>query len=59
MKLKDLRLGQRFLFVDDKVSTDIYVKKKEADNKYCIVGLPDVYDEFAALLESEVVTEDS
>ena len=57
MKLRDLEFGKNFLFVNLKVCTDIYKKKKKLNSEYCIVGLPDVYDEFAASLDEEIISE--
>ena len=43
----------------DTVLTDIYKKKRKLNDEYCIVGLPNVYDEFAASGDSQVVTYDT
>ena len=57
MKLKDLAIGQRFLFVNNEAMTDIYVKKGKLANGYFLVGLPGVYDEFASHGDTEVIVE--
>lgn len=56
MKLKELNVGDKFLFVNESVLTDIYVVKHKHKNYY-EVGLPNVYDVFAAFLDEEVITE--
>lgn len=55
MKLKDLKIGEKFLFANDTILTDVYVKKGKLNNEYCLVGLPGVYDVFAAPLDTEVI----
>lgn len=59
MKLEEVKMGGLFMFVGDTVLTDIYKKKKKLNDEYCIVGLPNVYDEFAAREDSQVVTYDT
>ena len=54
MKLKDLNVGDKFMFVNNDVLTDIYVLKYILKNYY-VVGLPHIYDEFAAFPETEVI----
>ena len=54
MKLKDLKIGQKFLFIGNEFLTDVYVKKGEYNKEYCIVGLPGV-DEFAVRLDTDVM----
>ena len=54
MKLKDLKIGQKFLFIDNEFLTDVYVKKGEINKEYCIVGLPGV-DTFAVRLDTDVM----
>lgn len=56
MKLKDLNVGDKFLFVNGGVLTDIYVVKRKHKEFY-EVGLPYVCDVFAAFLDEEVITE--
>lgn len=58
MTLEEVKIGGLFMFVGDSVLTDIYKKKRELNNEYCIVGLPNVYDEFAARGDSQVVAYD-
>lgn len=57
MKLRDLEFGKNFLFVNPGVCTEIYKKKKKLNSEYCIVGSPNVYDEFAAPLNEEIISE--
>jgi len=57
MKLKDLEIGQKFLFINDNYLTDVYVKKGNLNSEFCLVGTPGVYDVFASQLETEVVVE--
>ena len=58
MQLKDLNIGDKFLFVDGGVLTDIYVvKQKHLKEGFILVGSPDVYDVFSAFPETEVITE--
>jgi hypothetical protein len=59
MKLRELEIGKNFLFVKPGVCTEIYKKKKAFNSEFCIVGLPDVYDEFAASLDAEIIAEDN
>ena len=56
MKLKDLNVGDKFLFVNGGVLTDIYVVKRKHEDFY-EVGAPNVYDVFAAFLDEEVIAE--
>lgn len=57
MKLRDLEFGKNFLFVNPGACTEIYKKKKTLNSEFCIVGLPDVYDEFAASLDADIIAE--
>lgn len=57
MKLRDLEFGKTFLFVNPGECTEIYKKKKALNSEFCIVGLPNVYDEFAASLDAEIIAE--
>ena len=57
MKLKDLEIGQKFLFINDDYLTDVYVKKGNLNSEFCLVGISKVYDVFAAPLETEVIVE--
>ncbi len=57
MKLRDLEFGKNFLFVNPGECAEIYKKKKAFNSEFCIVGLPDVYDEFAASLDADIITE--
>lgn len=59
MTLEEVKIGGLFMFVGNTVLTDIYKKKKKLNDEWCIVGLPDVYDEFAARGDSQVVTYDT
>lgn len=59
MTLEEVKMGGLFMFVGDTVLTDIYKKKRKLNNEYCIVGLPNIYDEFAARGDSQVVTYDT
>lgn len=56
MKLKELNVGDKFLFVNKSALTDIYVVKRKHKDFY-EVGTPNVYDVFAAFLDEEVITE--
>ena len=58
MTLRELEFGKSFLFVNPGACTEIYKKKRKFDSEYCIVGLPNVYDEFAAPLDAEIIAED-
>ena len=58
MKLKDVKHGQKFILANDKVITEILVKKRPLNEEYCLVGLPGVNDVFAVPWEEEVITED-
>ena len=58
MTLRELEIGKKFLFVNPGVCTEIYKKKKNFNSEYCIVGLPHVYDEFAAPLDAEIIPEE-
>ncbi len=55
MTLRELEFGKNFLFVNPGACTEIYKKKKKFNSEYCIVGLPHVYDEFAAPLDAEII----
>ncbi len=57
MKLRDLEVGKNFLFVNPGECVEIYKKKKALNSDFCIVGLPDVYDEFAASLDADIIAE--
>ena len=57
MKLRELEYGKNFMFVDAGACTEIYKKKKKFNSEYCIVGLPNIYDEFAARLDAEIIAE--
>lgn len=57
MKLRDLEIGKNFLFVNHSTCTEIYKKKKVFNSEFCIVGLPDVYDEFAAPQDADIIAE--
>lgn len=59
MTLEEVKTGGLFMFIGNTVLTDIYKKKRELNGEYCIVGLPNVYDEFAARVDSQVVTYDT
>lgn len=59
MTLDEVKMGGLFMFIGDTVLTDIYKKKRKLNDEYCIVGLPNVYDEFAARGDSQVVTYDT
>ena len=59
MTLEEVKIGGLFMFVGNTVLTDIYKKKRELNNEHCIIGLPKVYDEFAARGDSQVVTYDT
>lgn len=58
MKLRDLEFGKNFLFVNPGACTEIYKKKKAFNSEFCIVGLPHVYDEFAAPLDADIIAEE-
>ena len=55
MKLKDLKSGDKFMFAKESVLTDIYVVKGKINDGYFLVGLPGVYDVFAAHGDTEVI----
>ena len=57
MTLDDVKIGGLFIF-DNPNMRDVYKKKKRLDDEWCIVGLPDAYDEFAARRDSRVVSYD-
>ena len=59
MTLEEIKIGGLFMFVGDTVLTDIYKKKRKLNSEYWIVGLPNVYDEFAAHRDSRVVSYDT
>jgi hypothetical protein len=56
VKLKDLKVGEKFLFVEKDAPAEIHEKKGNANRDYCLVGLPGVYDVFAVNGKKEVVT---
>ena len=57
MQLKHLKKGDKFLFVNKKGLNEVYMKKGILNEQYCIVGLPNVYDEIAVSSEEEVICE--
>lgn len=54
MKLKDLKVGRKFLFACDTILTGIYVNKGSLNNEYCLVGLSDKDNVFIAPFDTEV-----
>ena len=58
MKLKDLEIGQKFMFLHDDYLQDIYEKKQALKDNWFLVGLPKVYDVFAVNGETEVIADD-
>ena len=58
MKLRDLEFGKNFLFVNPGECKEIYKKKRALNSEFCIVGLPNVFDEFAAPLNADIVAEE-
>ena len=58
MKLKDLKMGAKFMFANDEYLTDIYQKKEKLNKDYFLVGLPKVYDVFAVEGNVEVIADD-
>ena len=55
MKLKDLKKGDKFMFAEEDVLTDIYEVKGKIKGGYILVGLPGVYDVFASHEDTEVI----
>lgn len=54
MKLKDLKVGRKFLFACDTILTGIYVNKGNLNNEYYLVGLPDENNVFAVPFDTDV-----
>lgn len=57
MKLKELKPGDKFMYLNNPFLTDIYVVKRITGKGHHIVGLPGVYDEFASSGDTEVISE--
>jgi len=58
MTLEEVKMGGLFMF-EHMNCQEIYKKKKRLDNEWYIVGLPNVYDEFAAHKDRTVVSYDT
>ena len=57
MKLKELKPGDKFMFMNNPALTDVYIVKAITRKGHLIVGLPGVYDEFASSGDTEVISE--
>ncbi len=55
MKLKELNKGDKFMFAKNDALTEIYEVKGKAFDGYILVGLPGVYDVFAAHGDTEII----